>query len=74
MIGIVFGVLDNPIHINCVLVSLKLTKLSAPQLEILSRSSFREEIVSTLDANRELTEGFLGYKVEECRVESSAYE
>ena len=48
--------------------------LSAPQFEILSRSSFREEIVSTLDVSRELMEGFLGYIVEECRVESSAYE
>ena len=74
MIGCWFGVLDSPIHINCVFVSLNFTILSAPQLEILSRSSFREEIVSTLDVNRESMEGFLGYRVEECRVESSAYE
>ena len=51
-----------------------MTKLSAPQLAILPRSSLREEIVSTLETSLELEEGLEGNIVEECKVESSAYE
>ena len=65
---------DRLIITNCVFRSLKLTKLSVPQLAILLRSSFREEIVSTLEISLESVEGLLGNIVEECRVESSAYE
>ena len=66
--------LERLISINCVFKSLKLTRFSAPQLAILSRSSLREEIESTLEASLELVEGLLGKIVEECKVESSAYE
>ena len=65
---------DKLIITNCVFRSLKLTKLSVPQLAILLRSSFREEIVSTLEISLESVEGLLGNIVEECKVESSAYE
>ena len=65
---------DKLIITNCVFRSLKLTKLSAPQLAILPRSSLREEIVSTLETSLELEEGLEGNIVEECKVESSAYE
>ena len=51
-----------------------MTKLSDPQRAILLRSSFREEIVSTLEISLESVEGLLENIVEECRVESSAYE
>ena len=67
-------IFDKLIITNCVFRSLKLTKLSAPQLAILSRSSLREEIVSTLETSLELEEGLEGNIVEECKVESSAYE
>ena len=66
--------LERLISINWVFKSLKFTKLSVPQLAILSRSSLREEIESTLEASLELDEGLLGNIVEECKVESSAYE
>ena len=51
-----------------------MTKLSAPQPAILLRSASREEIVSTLDISLGSGEGLLGNIVEECKVESSAYE
>ena len=66
--------LERLISINWVFKSLKFTKLSVPQLEILSRSSLREEIVSTLEASLELDEVLLGNIVEECKVKSSTYE
>ena len=66
--------LERLISINWVFRSLKLTKLSVPQLAILSRSSLREKIASTLDESLVLVEGLLGNIVEECKVESSAYE
>ena len=53
---------------------LNLTKLSVHQLAILSKSRLRQEIVSTLDEKLVLKEGVLGNIVEECTVESSAYE
>ena len=66
--------LERDIKTNWVFWSLKLTRLSAPQLAILSRSSLREEIVSTLETSLVLKEGLFGKIVEECKVESSAYE
>ena len=66
--------LERDIKTNWVFWSLKFTRLSAPQLAILSRSSLREEIVSTLDISLVLVEGLFGKIVEECKVESSAYE
>ena len=50
---------------------MKLTKLSVPQLAILSKSRQREEIVSTLDENLFLKEGFLENIVQDCKVELS---
>ena len=52
--------LEKLISINWVFRSLKFTKLSAPQLTILYRSSLREEIESTLEASLELDECLLG--------------
>ena len=66
--------LERLISINWVFRSLKLTKLSVPQLAILSRSSLREKIASALDESLVLVEGLLGNIVEECKVESSPYE
>ena len=66
--------LERLISINWVFRSLTLTKSSVPQLEILSRSSLWEKIVSTLEGSLELVEGLQGNRVEECKVESSAYE
>ena len=66
--------LERLISINWVLRSLNLTKFYAPHLTIFSRSSLREEIVPTLEASLELVEGLFGNIVEECMVESSAYE
>ena len=53
---------------------MELAKLSVPQLAILSKSSLRDEIVPTQNENLALIEGVLGILVEECKVESSAYE
>ena len=65
--------LERLISINCVFRLLKVTKLSVSQLVILSRSSLREDIVSTLEASLELDEGLLGEIVQVCKVESSTY-
>ena len=70
MIGGLSTILDKLINI----IIIKLTKLSAPQLAILLRSSMREDIVSTLNASLELIEGFRGNIVEKCKVKSSVYE
>ena len=56
--------LERLISINWVFRSLKFTKLSVPQLTILSRSSLGEEIESTLEVILELDDGLIGNVVE----------
>ena len=67
-------ILAELIKTNLVFRSLELTKLFVTQRVILPRSSLSEEILSTLEISLELGRGLLGNIVEECKVESSAYE
>ena len=64
-------IFDKLITTNCVVRSLKLTKLYVPPLAILLRSPLSEEIVSIREVSLELVEGCLGNRVEECKLEPS---
>ena len=57
--------LFRDINWNYVFWSLKLNKLSAPQLAIPFKSSLGENILSNLDESLVLMDGCLGNKVEE---------
>ena len=55
--------LERLIRINCVFKPLQLTRLSVPEMAILSRSYLKEKIVSTLESSLELVDGLLGMRV-----------